>query len=98
MKITIEVPDAHINAALASPISRAWATEAQWYPETRDGYVVECDGAQRYVLNASNLRAALELMAARYPNGFRYLLSNDYGGTTGNLLLQLMAFGEERYG
>lgn len=101
MQITINVPDEHINGALAEPHSRYWAREAGWDPETSAGFVYEPqdNGADaRHVLNAAKLEKALWGMAEKYPRQFARLISGDYDGSTGDVLLQLMAFGELRYG
>lgn len=102
MKITIEVPDTTIDAALESPHSRYWASEAVWShgPDGREGYVVERHGSfegkpERHTLGASKLKTALAFMATHYPRQFGKLMSATWGGETG---LQLMAFGEVRYG
>lgn len=99
MKIRIEVPNAHIDGALAEPHSRYWASEARWVPRGLVGHVVDAeDCGKRYALNASKLKKALEVMAEKYPLPFAKLKSGDYDGPIGDLLLQLIAFGEVRYG
>ena len=107
MKIQIEVPDEHINGALAEPHSRYWASEARWShtaEDGREGYVIEREGPGgkpcRHDLGASKLKVALEFMAERYPLPFAHLKAGNYDGEIGDLLLQLMAFGpkEPKYG
>lgn len=104
MKIEIEVPDEHINGALAAPSSRYWASEACWEGPAEWGYVIEREGdagkPQRYELDERKLKTALEFMAKRYPVPFGHLQAGNYDGAIGDLLLQLMAFGptEAKYG
>lgn len=106
MQITIDIPDTHINGALENPHSKYWAVEARWDPQTHEGHVVEGyvtarDGSVKHVthtLNATRLKTALGLMATKSPRAFAMLLSGDYDGPTGDLLLQFMAFGELKYG
>lgn len=101
MKITIEVPDEHVHGALAGPHSRYWAGEMDWNTERCTGYVIECpdDGSnKRHRLSATRLGAGLVAMAKHNPSQFAALLSGDYDGITGDVLLQFMTFGEEKYG
>lgn len=104
MKIEIDVPNEHINGALLEPHSRYWASEAIWDPTHQVGRVVEREGANgqpdTHTLYPSKLKTALEFMARRYPVPFSRLQAGTYDGTTGDLLLQLMAFGptEAKYG
>ncbi len=97
MQITINVPDQHIHGALAAPASRAWADEAGWDPEKVEGFMVDASGTI-YELDATELSKALVLMADRYPLPFANLQAGQYDGSIGDLLLQLMAFGEAVYG
>lgn len=95
MKLTIEVPDEHINGALAAPHSRYWADSAQWDPTKRSGK----NGQHAPIeLNSHALKTALCLMATVCPRHFSRLMAGEYDGVTGDILLQLMAFGELRYG
>lgn len=102
MKITIEVPDVQINAALESPNAKYWATSASWSPTYRSGFVVEMHGkdgkSERHTLGIARLKAALAHMAVHRPDDLARLLDGTWDGETGDLLLQLMAFGEVRYG
>jgi hypothetical protein len=105
VKITIEVPDKHIDGALAEPHSKYWASEARWDPKKREGHVVEVDSDRdsddvkqiTHTLNVHALKSGLALLAAQSPRAFAMLLSGDYDGLTGDLLLQLMALGEIKY-
>lgn len=105
MRITIEVPDEHIDGALAEPSSLYWALEASWrrYNDSPEGWVLERGGAadgaaERHLLGAARLKKALGLMYHVRPVQFAKLASGQYDGETGDLLLQLMAFGEMKYG
>jgi hypothetical protein len=98
MKIKIDIPDKHINGALAEPRSRYWASEAKWDPEEREGYAIERESGERHQLGSSKLQAALIHLAERRPTDLAALLSGNYDGETGDILLQLMAFGEVRFG
>lgn len=106
MKITIEVPDAAIDAALAAPHSRYWAKKASWhrYPEGAEGFVLEHSDLgrtgkpERIMLGSSKLKAALTKMAETQPARFARVKANEADGVDGDILLQLMAFGEVKYG
>lgn len=105
MQITIKVPDEHINGALAAPHSRYWALSGTWDARTAKGCVVEaCEGGERradskaYDLNRLKLAEGLRLMSEKTPTQFARLLGGGYDGSTGDTLLQFMAFGELRYG
>lgn len=104
MKIEIDVPDEHINGALAAPHSSYWASQAVWLADHQCGHVVERCGAngqhEAHALYPFNLKTALEFMARRYPIQFANLKAGNYDGSVGDLLLQLMAFGptEAKYG
>jgi hypothetical protein len=99
MKITIEVPDEHINGALAAPRARCWASAASWDPEAKQGHVVDSlDDGTIYEIDEGSLRAGLIQMASKDPDVFARVLSGSYDAVTGDALLQFMAFGELRYG
>ncbi len=98
MKIEIEVKDEHINGALAAPHSRYWAQDCEWTPGELQGFVVAQDDPAVYGLDELRLRSALIQMAAQMPKSFAMLSSGNYDGVVGDSLLQLMAFGELRYG
>lgn len=100
MKITVDVPNAHIDNALAGPASHYWANEAAWtrYPDGPEGYVVE-DGIPpaRHTLGSAKLKTALTKMADEFPARFGRIKSGDSDALDGDVLLQLMAFGEVKY-
>lgn len=105
MQITINVPDEHIHGALAAPHSRYWALSGTWDAKTCKGCVVEaCEGgdgradSKAYDLNRLKLADALRLMFEKNPRKFGELAGGYYDGSTGDVLLQFMAFGELRYG
>lgn len=106
MKIQIEVPNEHIDAALAEPNSRYWASEAVWkiVDGSHEGYLVRKHladdhlGPPRIELDDRKLETALVLMASNHARNFGKLMTGCCDGETGDVLLQLMAFGEVKYG
>lgn len=101
MKITIDIPDQHINDALAAPHSIYWTTECEWDPETQSGYVIDNeadDGPARYELTPEKLQAALVYLATGYPRTIAGLIAGEFDGPMGDELLQAIAFGSVVYG
>ncbi len=99
MKITIEIPDENIHGALAGPHSGYWAKSCEWDPATCSGIVVAHDCSDVVAMTPEKLQNALLLMSQHCPRHFSNLLASGlYDGVTGDLLLQLIAFGELRYG
>jgi hypothetical protein len=98
VKITIEVPDDLVN----SYIERAGAAVGYWcesWDNPEDGVVVlKChDDDQEYRFGRDAIVAGLRHMAAKYPHHFRDLVADTGDMYTGDILVQLAAFGEERY-
>lgn len=98
MKITIEVPEKHINGALLEPRSRYWADEAGWDPVEKNGFVIVRDTGVRYQVSETSIQSALVWLSLNKPLIFYELLSGRYDSETGDILLQAMAFGKLRYG
>lgn len=98
MKITIDVPVENINNALTLPHSRYWCREVN----IKDGigYAIDWAGdgnPQKIQITKSKLRLGLIAMAKHNPTQFAALLSGDSDGITGDVLLQFITFGEEKY-
>lgn len=102
MKLAIEIHDENIDGALAEPASRYWASEAEWRGAPLScGFVkeiIEGGKPMRHVLTPEKLQGALVKMAEKHPKHFERLWLGTYDGETGDVLLQLMAFGEVKYG
>lgn len=103
MRVTIEIPDSHIDNALAEPCSRYWADEALWDTTTHTGYVVERENGDgpkriRHELDSGRVSRAVQLLVTESPLLLCRLCADGTDGPDGDALLQLMAFGELRYG
>lgn len=98
MKLTIEVPDRHINGALAAPHSRYWCSQVKidggigWAVDSGD------EKPKKIRLTLTRVRIGLLAMQKHNPSQFAALCSGDYDGVTGDVLLQFMCFGQEKYG
>jgi hypothetical protein len=76
-----------------------WASAASWDPATKQGHVVDTlDNGSIHELDAEDLARALIRMVALKPLQVVALAGGVYDGITGDILLQLMAFNELRYG
>lgn len=98
MRITIDVPDEVIDDVLCEPHARYWCREASWSAHFHVGACVDGETGAKFPLNRTVLKRALSLMATHHSRSFARLLSASWDGETGDILLQLMAFGEVRYG
>jgi hypothetical protein len=100
MKIEIEVLDKNIHNALSGPHSRYWTNECSWDDVTWEGYVIDSEeeSAPIIELDQSSVRKALEIMGKEFPNLLARLVLGETDGVDGDSLLQLMAFGELKYG
>jgi len=97
VKIEIEIPDEIVE----SYVQRARAAIAYWcksWDHTEDGVVLRChDHWEEYRIGRAALKRAVILMAERYPHHFKDILADTGDAYTGDILVQLAAFGEERY-
>jgi hypothetical protein len=101
VKITICVPDDAIDVVLESPNSRYWCPRAEWNPETRAGWVHEPQDSgpvKKHYFGSSKVKGALEHLAKNSPAVLARIASGDADGNDGDILLQLCALGEIRYG
>jgi hypothetical protein len=100
MKITIEIPDEHIHDTLLYPHYNYWTNECKWDSVTCTGYVIDVEEDDEPIieLDASDLVKAFDILHKQYPKTFARFLSGDTDGVDGDSLLQLMAFGELKYG
>lgn len=97
MKITIEVPDDLIE----SYVNRSRAAVGYWCSSWKNldhGAILKChDDDVAYMFSKAKLREALVVMAERYPHKLAEILGDKGDKYTGDLLVQLACFGEERY-
>lgn len=106
MNVAIEIPDTHIDNALEAPHSRYWADEAGWDRVARTGYVVERENGDgpkriRHEFGAAQIERALQLMVGGKTGTaltFANIITDNTDGPDGDVLLQLAALGELRYG
>jgi hypothetical protein len=111
--VSITIPSAAILDTIVSGAQRGiqgWGNVATFWIPARGGLTDEpgadlhlvCDVVERATGNRIPLkgrwRDALCLMAERYPCRFADLIASRADHTTGNVLIQLAAFGEVRYG
>lgn len=113
MTTEVAVPTAAILDTIISGVEGGigrWAKVLQYWIPGRGGLtiepvtdlhlvcdIVELDSGERFSLRGK-WQAALRLMAARYPRKFAEILDGSGDSITGDILIQLAAFGEVRYG
>ncbi len=111
-KITINIPDSHIEHMRGSCQSQYWAeirrVEVDFNDnddEMDDVYIREidrCDGSGEpgdwILLTRDVVRRGIELMATVAPERFARLLSDEQDGDDGDVWLQLAVLGEVKYG
>lgn len=98
---TIEISDDNIRGALTQPSSSYWAKscDLEFQNGTFSGYVVESDSGETHVLGDTKLARGIAAFAKLDDREhFGRLLDGSYDGGTGDILLQLIAFGEIKYG
>lgn len=99
MKITIEVPSKVVIDCMNNAGSRYWARDLTW--NGTKGHVTEHGGEglnHRHSISLRRIKKGLALLAAKNPSRFAELTRQDYDAETGDILLQLMVFGEVKYG
>jgi hypothetical protein len=113
MKLEVMIPTLTIFDTIVSGVEggiQYWAkVESFWTPACTSTAnelgtdlrlacdLVELETGERIALR-EQWAAGLRLMAERYPRRFAELVNGTGDGTTGDVLIQLAAFGELRYG
>jgi hypothetical protein len=102
IKIEIEVPVDRLDKYIRHADIRHWGEMQAWRPRKLElDLVVEDDEVARdqrkIYVGVDEFRRGLVEMAAKLPHHFRDFMANKGDAYTGNVLVQLAAFGEIRY-
>ena len=113
MKLELTIPTKAVFDTVLSGVEggiQYWARLISLWTPARSGSPDECETDLRLVCDLVELDSAelislreqwatgLRLMAERYPRKFAELVEGTGDATTGDVLIQLAAFGELRYG
>jgi len=98
VNINLEIDDDIIRDAVGGAAIGYWASTFRWV--SRDKMMIrllEGDTGMEYVLAPGDFQRGVQIMLARYPRRFADLVTRNGDATTGDLLVQCAAFGEEKY-
>jgi hypothetical protein len=95
MKVTLEIPDGHIDNALTDPHSRHWCSELIW--SGGYGKCVERDGKVIHTLDSARIEKAIQLMAAQGRPELANVLGDSTDGPDRDVFLQYIVFGGLKY-
>ena len=113
MKLEVTIPTKAVFDTVLSGVEggiQYWARVVAFWTPARSGTPDECGTDVPLVCDLVELESAeqislrdqwatgLRLMAERYPRKFAELVDGTGDATTGDVLIQLAAFGELRYG
>ena len=97
MKIEIDVSDDKVRNFVGRANIGYWGTAKSWDPDDLRLVIVEDDGGVEVVIDSQRWPAALAKMATEHATLFADVMNNDGDQWTGDVLIQLAAFGEEKY-
>jgi hypothetical protein len=101
MKITIEILDERIADYVGRAYIGYWCDDSAWSRKTLSLAVHESDpdaGSDGWCrVGPAQFATALGIMATQFPARFAELVSDSGDMYTGDLLVQLACFGEEKY-
>lgn len=107
MNVAIVISDSVIDSCVRSALHSHTFGVGYWAEvhETKRSVREHCPPQETGVVDdrkwlritRQRLRIGIRLMAAAYPKRFLQLLEGNEDGPTGDLLIQLALFGEERY-
>lgn len=86
---------------LVSYIERAnisyWGAVIAWNPETLDMSVSDDEDEKVVIVNRRHWELAIAVCAEEYHNTFKDIMGGNGDMYTGDILIQLACFGEEKY-
>lgn len=98
MQILLSILDDVIRNAVGGASIGYWAKDFAW---NRKAMILECteqDTNKVHRIEPEDLaRAVGLLLSGKYPKNAGYFLAGNADGSTGDLLVQLAVFGEEKY-
>lgn len=110
MRIELNIPDENITNCLREAHSRYWCVGLEWFgargwsklvaqpPGTELAHVVVCSDHENSKVHRDDIEAGVAIFAKDHPARFGRLVRGMTDGDDGDVLLQLIAFGELVYG
>lgn len=87
-------------ACLLGAHSRYWAKRLTW--DGRRGSVIEHNDGEsppiRHSLSLRKIEKGLAALGQKYPHHLGQIMAEEWDGETGAMLLQMVVFGEIKYG
>ena len=99
MKLTIEISDDIIRDAIGGASVSYWCNLARtaWDRDAITLSLTELADGRNTLVEYSHFARALEIMAEKHPDALARLKSHTFDASTGDLLVQIAAFGERKY-